>query len=89
MSFDWSAIVSALPELLEGLHYHLVWIWNTSDIWLRLYVRKGSPAFESTVKNIGRSDSTSTVEGDGSKRLAPHHRHRAAATFPGHSGLQN
>jgi mannosyltransferase len=76
-------------ELLEGLHYHLIWIWNTSDIWLRLYVRKGSPAFESTVKNIGRSDSAVTVEGDGSKRLAPHHRHRAVAKFPGHSGLQN
>ncbi|HEY1642994.1 MAG TPA: glycosyltransferase family 39 protein [Streptosporangiaceae bacterium] len=76
-------------ELLEGLHYHLVWIWNTSDIWLRLYVRKGSGAFESTVKNIGRSDSAVTVEGDGSKRLAPHHRHRAAAKFPGHGGLQN
>jgi mannosyltransferase len=36
--------------LLEGLHYHLVWIWQTSDVWLRLYVRKGSPAYAGTVR---------------------------------------
>jgi mannosyltransferase len=25
---------------LAGLHYHLIWIWQTSDIWLRLYQRE-------------------------------------------------
>ena len=25
--------------LLDGLHYHLIWVWQTSDIWLRLYAR--------------------------------------------------
>ncbi len=25
--------------LLDGLHYHLIWVWQTSDIWLRLYQR--------------------------------------------------
>jgi mannosyltransferase len=25
--------------ILKGLHYHLVWIWRTSDVWLRLYQR--------------------------------------------------
>jgi mannosyltransferase len=66
-------------ELLEGLHYHLIWIWNTSDIWLRLYVRKGSPAFAPTVKNIGRADGSVTTDGSGSKRLVP----GPGATAPG------
>jgi mannosyltransferase len=40
-------IDSSTPEgaLLQGLHYHLTWIWRTSDIWLRLYVREGTPAY--------------------------------------------
>jgi mannosyltransferase len=25
--------------ILNGLHFHLIWIWQTSDIWLRLYQR--------------------------------------------------
>jgi mannosyltransferase len=25
--------------LLTGLHFHLLWVWQTSDIWLRLYQR--------------------------------------------------
>ncbi|HEU5420545.1 MAG TPA: glycosyltransferase family 39 protein [Streptosporangiaceae bacterium] len=75
-------------ELLEGLHYHLIWIWHTSDIWLRLYVRKGSPQFAPTVKGIGRLDQTVTTEGSGSRRLIPPHHHHAAG-FPGHSGLQH
>jgi mannosyltransferase len=37
-------------ELLEGLHYHLIWIWQTSDVWLRLYERKGSPALPATMR---------------------------------------
>jgi mannosyltransferase len=36
--------------LLQGLHYHLIWIWRTSDIWLRLYVRKGTPAYAAAVR---------------------------------------
>jgi mannosyltransferase len=36
--------------LLQGLHYHLIWIWRTSDIWLRLYVRAGTPAYAAAVK---------------------------------------
>jgi mannosyltransferase len=75
-------------ELLEGLHYHLIWIWNTSDIWLRLYVRKGSAQFAPTVQGIGRSDSTVTIDGSSSKRLATHH-HRDPARFPRHGGLQH
>jgi mannosyltransferase len=75
-------------ELLEGLHYHLIWIWNTSDIWLRLYVRKGSAQFAPTVQGIGRSDSTVTIDGSASKRLATHH-HRDPARLPRHGGLQH
>jgi mannosyltransferase len=26
-------------SVLDGLHFHLVWIWQTSDVWLRLYQR--------------------------------------------------
>jgi mannosyltransferase len=76
-------------ELLEGLHYHLIWIWNTSDIWLRLYVRKGSSQFVPTVQGIGRSDSTVTTEGNGSRRLATRDHHRDPARFPRHTGLQH
>jgi mannosyltransferase len=25
--------------VLNGLHFHLIWIWQTSDVWLRLYQR--------------------------------------------------
>ena len=25
--------------ILNGLHFHLIWVWQTSDIWLRLYQR--------------------------------------------------
>jgi mannosyltransferase len=34
-------IDTSTPErpLLQGLHYHLIWIWRTSDVWLRLYQR--------------------------------------------------
>jgi mannosyltransferase len=37
-------------SILKGLHFHLIWVWRTSDIWLRLYVRKGSPAFVPAMK---------------------------------------
>jgi mannosyltransferase len=35
---------------LAGLHYHLIWIWQTSDVWLRLYQREppGSAALPPT-----------------------------------------
>ena len=26
--------------ILTGLHFHLIWIWQTSDVWLRLYQRE-------------------------------------------------
>jgi mannosyltransferase len=26
-------------EILDGLHFHLLYIWQTSDVWLRLYQR--------------------------------------------------
>jgi mannosyltransferase len=33
-------------QVLEGLHFHLLYIWQTSDVWLRLYQRvpPGTPA---------------------------------------------
>jgi mannosyltransferase len=31
-------------KYIAGLDYHLVWVWRTSDIWLRLYVRGGTAA---------------------------------------------
>jgi mannosyltransferase len=31
-------------QVLHGLHFHLIWIWQTSDIWLRLYQREPPPA---------------------------------------------
>jgi mannosyltransferase len=27
-------------DILNGLHFHLIWIWQTSDVWLRLYQRE-------------------------------------------------
>jgi mannosyltransferase len=30
---------------IAGLGYHLLWVWRTSDIWLRLYVRQGTAAY--------------------------------------------
>jgi mannosyltransferase len=37
--------------ILQGLHYHLFWIWQTSDIWLRLYVRAGTPAYAAAMRS--------------------------------------
>ena len=42
VEIDYSTGVS---NYLGGLHYHLLWTWRTSDIWLKLYVRQGSPAY--------------------------------------------
>jgi mannosyltransferase len=62
-------------ELLEGLHYHLIWIWQTSDIWLRLYVRKGSPAFPAAMRS--RNEPVPAMAARGAARLV--HGHRAPA----------
>jgi mannosyltransferase len=40
-------------SLLGGLHYHLLWIWRTSDVWLRLYVRAGSAAYAASARPSG------------------------------------
>ncbi len=42
----WLVQVSGItpePRLLAGLHMRLVWTWNTSDIWLQLYVHSPAP----------------------------------------------
>ena len=57
-------------ELLQGLHYRLIWIWQTSDIWLRLYVRKGTPAFAAAMRASG---GPATPASDHDKKLAPRH----------------
>ncbi|HUZ24104.1 MAG TPA: glycosyltransferase family 39 protein [Streptosporangiaceae bacterium] len=62
--------------LLKGLHYHLIWIWHTSDVWLRLYVRKGTPAFAAAMRARGEA-ATATSHGD--RQLVLRHHAR-----PGH-----
>jgi mannosyltransferase len=42
VEIDFSTGVS---NYLGGLHYHLLWTARTSDIWLKLYVRQGSPSY--------------------------------------------
>jgi mannosyltransferase len=37
--------------ILWGLHYHLEWIWRTSDEWLRLYVREPPPATSAATRS--------------------------------------
>jgi mannosyltransferase len=54
--------------LLQGLHYHLIWIWQTSDVWMRLYVRKGTPAFAAAMRAKDRAASA-TSHAD--QRLVP------------------
>jgi mannosyltransferase len=66
--------------LLQGLHYHLIWIWQTSDVWLRLYVRKGTPAFATSVRP---SAAPATPASDRDSRLAPaRHKGRRSAPQP-------
>ena len=47
---------------LSGLHYHLLWTWRTSDIWLKLYVRQGSPAYLPSLR--ARNELITTSAGD-------------------------
>lgn len=62
--------------ILAGLHYHLFWIWQTSDIWLRLYVRAGTPAFAAAMRSqLG----VATVDSHGDAPLAIRHHHARAA----------
>jgi mannosyltransferase len=69
--------------LLQGLHYHLIWIWQTSDVWLRLYVRKGTPAFATSVRP---SAAPATPASDRDSRLAPA-RHQGRRSAPQHSAV--
>jgi hypothetical protein len=48
---------------LQGLNYHLVWVWRTSDVWLKLYVRQGSPAYLPTMRERNRLDETAFMRG--------------------------
>lgn len=56
-------------SILQGLHYHLLWVWRTSDIWLRLYVRKGSPAYVPEMQARHLPLSTPTLDEPGVRPL--------------------
>ncbi len=61
---------------LQGLHYHLLYTWRTSDVWLKLYVRKGSPAYLPAMRERNRLAATA-FGGHGPAR--PQHRAQAAS----------
>ena len=42
-----------------------------------------------SIQGIGRSDSSVTTDGNGSRRLATRDHHRDPARFPRHGGLQH
>jgi mannosyltransferase len=72
--------------LLQGLHYHLIWIWRTSDIWLRLYVRAGTPAYAAAVRAgetagspAGTGVTSSGTFGQGTTGTTPARKHPAHA----------
>ncbi|HEX3490270.1 MAG TPA: glycosyltransferase family 39 protein [Streptosporangiaceae bacterium] len=65
---------TGVNNYLGGLHYHLLWTWRTSDIWLKLYVRKGSPAYLPDMQARHQLFTTSdgTYGGHGLFRLGRH-----------------
>jgi mannosyltransferase len=68
---------TGVNNYLGGLHYHLLWTWRTSDIWLKLYVRKGSPGYLQAMRQRGQL-STTAFGGHAPGRA--HHHRRAGAT---------
>jgi mannosyltransferase len=67
---------TSVNSYLKGLHYHLLYTWRTSDVWLKLYVRKGSPAYLPAMRERNRLAATAF---GGHAPARPQHRAHAAA----------
>ncbi len=78
VQIDYSTSVNSY---LQGLHYHLLWTWRTSDLWLKLYVRKGSPAYLPAMRARHELSTAAFVRGPAG-RLVPGPAARSALSVP-------